>query len=122
MTTIEALRDSLPAADLFELPGHTRIDLDKRHVALRAGQQWWIYRRRPDGWLEKLDSWTGGRRTIFARLEQHGIEPTLAAEQLLDGLTEGATFREDEPEKQDTPIDDPSSPVDKSVPQGETTA
>ena len=122
MTTIEIYHDSLPAADLLHLPAeHARIDLDRRHVAIRAEHNWWLYQRRPDGWLTQIDHWVGPRRSIFNRLEDLGIEPSEAAEAQLDGLTEGANFRVDEPEKSDDAIDSSSNPVDKSEPQGVTT-
>ena len=90
-------RDSLPASNLFELDQpYSGIELDKRHIAIRLETTWIIYRRRPDAWLEKIDQWTGNRRSIFARLEQHGIEPSHAAEAKLNQLTEGRGFREDD--------------------------
>lgn len=99
------LRDSLLAANLFELLDQhelARFDLDKRHVAIRLGMEWVIYQRQPDGWLHPFDRWTGTSRSILERLRRHGIEPSIEAEAKIAGISDRPGFSRDGEEPIDT--------------------
>lgn len=72
-----------------------RVTLDKRHVALRHGMTWWLYRLSPTGWFEQLEQWSGPARTIQSKLDKHGIEPSRAAEAVIATLSERTSFKAD---------------------------
>lgn len=82
-------------------PDRTSFELDLYHVAIRAGRGWILYRRQPNGWLKRIDMWTGSRRSLFRILEEHGIEASRQAEADLELLVE-TNFRADETD--DDPI------------------
>ena len=83
--------------ELLEEVDRASFELDHFHTAIRAGKVWMIYRRQPHGWLKRIREWKGTRRSIYAALEEMGIEPSRAAEAQLDTLTENS-FRVDDSE------------------------
>ncbi len=75
-------------------PTETRIDLDRLHFALRSGDRWAICKRLPDGSIDTIETWSGGRRSLFHHCDQHGISPSREAEAVLERLPESTGFRD----------------------------
>lgn len=70
------------------------IELDRMHRAIRSGDRWAILRKQPDGTYDTLETWAGGRRSIFHKCEERGIVPDRAAEAVLERLPETTGFRD----------------------------
>lgn len=70
------------------------IDLDRMHRAIRSGDRWALQRRQPDGSHDTLETWDGGRRSLYQRLEKRNIVPSRDADLRLARLPEAMGFRE----------------------------
>lgn len=70
------------------------IDLDRVHRAVRSGDRWAIMKRQPDGSWDSVETWSGGRRSLFHHCERHGIVPSREAETQLATLPESTGFRD----------------------------
>lgn len=70
------------------------IELDRLHRAVRSGDRWAIQKRLPDGQLDTLEAWAGGRRSLFHHCEKLGISPSREAEAALASLPESTGFRD----------------------------
>lgn len=70
------------------------IDIDLKHRAIRSGDRWALMRRNRDGAWDAVETWAGGRRSLFHRLERHGIVPSREAERRLALVPETQGFRE----------------------------
>lgn len=70
------------------------IELDRVHRAVRSADRWALMKRQPDGSHDSIAVWSGGRRSLFHRLEELGIVPSRAAEEQLATLAESVGFRD----------------------------
>ncbi|MDQ5918939.1 MAG: hypothetical protein QG660_2054 [Pseudomonadota bacterium] len=70
------------------------IELDRVHTALRSGDRWAICKRLPDGTHDTLETWAGGRRSLFHHCNALGIVPSREAEERLALLPETTGFRD----------------------------
>lgn len=75
-------------------PTEHTIPLDAKHTAVRSGNRWAVMQRKPDGTLDAIGAWSGGRRSLFQFLEKHGIAPSRAAEAALERLPEQDGFKD----------------------------
>lgn len=74
------------------------IQVDRLHRLHNDGSRWAIQKLTKDGW-NLLTSWTGDRRSVFARLESLEIFPSREAEQALAAIPESTGFRDRTPTK-----------------------
>jgi hypothetical protein len=72
---------------------HT-IPLDRKHTAIRSGDRWAIRRLQTDGSYDTVETWAGGRRSIFSWCERNDVHPSREAEAALDRLPESNGFRD----------------------------
>ena len=68
--------------------------LDRMNRAIRSGERWAIQRMQPDGTWDLVENWSGGRRSLFQRLEKLGIVPSREAEAVLEHVPESIGFRD----------------------------
>lgn len=70
------------------------VELDRVHRAVRSGDKWAVMKRLPDGTLDTIALWAGGRRSLFHRCQELGIVPSREAEEALALLPETTGFKE----------------------------
>lgn len=70
------------------------IPLDRVHFAIRSGDRWALRKRLPNGELDTLETWAGGRRSLFHHCQSRGIVPSREAEELLALQPETRGFRD----------------------------
>ncbi len=70
------------------------IEIDRVHRAVRSGDRWALMKRQPDGSHDSIAVWSGGRRSLFHRLEELGIVPSREAEERLSQLPESTGWRD----------------------------
>ena len=75
-------------------PTETTIRLDAKTRALRSGDRWATQRLQPDGSWDTLETWSGGRRSLFHWMEKHDVHPSRDAEAILNTLAESTGFRD----------------------------
>lgn len=70
------------------------IILDRKTKALRSGDRWATQRLQPDGSWDTLETWAGGRRSLFHWMERNDVTPSREAEEQLATLAESVGFRD----------------------------
>lgn len=78
-------------AELFQ------IALDRKHIAYRRDREWEIAKKTDDGVFRTVERWQGNRRSLFHKMQSHGIVPSREAEAALLEIPEQPSFREDKP-------------------------
>lgn len=69
------------------------IHLDRLHQVHRSGNRWALRRQTING-MDLLEAWNGTLSTLRRRLDERGIVPSRAAEELLRNLSEDTGFRD----------------------------
>lgn len=72
----------------------TTIPLDRKRRAIRSGSKWVVQTLLPDGTWDMTAHWTGGRRSLYHFMEEHGIAPTREAEAQLQLVPENSGFKD----------------------------
>jgi hypothetical protein len=75
-------------------PTEIVIPLDRKTRALRSGDRWATQRLQPDGRWDTLETWTGGRRSLFHWMERNDVTPSREAEAQLAQVPESTGFRD----------------------------
>lgn len=80
------------------------IDIDRRHLARRRRGQWQLCRKDDGGVYRTIEEWEGPRRSVFLKLETHGIVPSREAEYLIRRMPEQPAFRMDAEKRGQKPL------------------
>jgi hypothetical protein len=72
----------------------TTIQLNAKYKAIRSGDRWAVQRLQPDGSYDTVETWGGGRRSIFHWMTRNDVHPSREAEAQLALLPETFGFRD----------------------------